>query len=112
MAHDWVAEFPGAVTVTDREGIILEMNDRAAKNFEKDGGASLIGTNVLDCHSEPSRTVLATLIQKEQKNVYTIEKNGVHSLIYQTPWYRDGEYAGLVELWLEVPEKLPHHVRD
>ena len=36
--HAWIKEFPAAVTVSDQDGIILEMNDRAAKTFAKDGG--------------------------------------------------------------------------
>ena len=36
--HSWVKEFPGAVTVCDTDGIITEMNDKAAKVFEADGG--------------------------------------------------------------------------
>ena len=36
--HAWIKEFPAAITVCDAEGIILEMNDKAAKTFEKDGG--------------------------------------------------------------------------
>ena len=109
--HDWVKEFPGAVTVADREGIILEMNDKAMRTFEKDGGAALIGANILECHPEPSRSLLASMMEKERQHVYTIEKNGVHKMIFQTPWYRDGEYAGFVELSLEIPTKMPHHIR-
>jgi transcriptional regulator with PAS, ATPase and Fis domain len=109
--HAWVQAFPGAVTVCDREGIILEMNDRSAASFGDDGGVALIGTNALDCHPEPSRTKLATLLTTGQMNVYTIEKNGEKKLIYQAPWYRDGEYAGFVELSLEIPFALPHFVR-
>jgi hypothetical protein len=32
-------------------------------------------------------------------------------LIYQTPWYQDGTYAGLVELELPLPPDMPHFVR-
>ena len=109
--HDWVPAFPGAVTVCDRNGIILEMNDRSVASFAEDGGAGLIGTNALDCHPEPSRTKLAGLLAGGRANAYTIEKRGVKKLIYQAPWYRDGEYAGLVELSLELPFELPHFVR-
>ena len=28
----WVKEFPAAITVTDTNGIILEMNDKAAQS--------------------------------------------------------------------------------
>ena len=51
-------------------------------------------------------------MQTGQTNVYTIEKKGVKKLIYQTPWYHDGAFAGLVELGLEIPAEMPHFVRD
>ncbi len=111
IEHTWFQGFPGAITVCDREGIILEMNDRAAQSFAAEGGAGLIGSNALDCHPEPSRTRLAHLLVTGKANVYTIEKHGVKKLIYQTPWYRDGEYAGFVELALEIPAEMPHFVR-
>ena len=109
---DWVKEFPAAVTVCDEEGIIIEMNDKSAKTFETDGGRKLIGSNVLDCHPEPARSKTERLLTAREKNVYTIEKNGVKKLIYQSPWYRNGEYAGFVELSLEIPFELPHFIRS
>jgi len=109
--NDWVRAFPGAVTVCDRDGVILEMNERSVASFAADGGAALIGTNVLDCHPEPARAKLAALLASGKPNVYTIEKGGVKKLIYQAPWYRDGAYAGFVELSLEIPFELPHFVR-
>ncbi|MBI5295904.1 MAG: diguanylate cyclase [Chloroflexi bacterium] len=109
--HIWVKEFPAAVTVCDAEGIILEMNDKAAKTFESDGGYKLVGSNVLDCHPEPARTKTERLLAAREKNVYTIEKNGVKKLIYQSPWYRDGQYAGFVELSLEIPFEMEHFIR-
>ena len=110
--HRWVEEFPGAVTVCDGAGVILAMNAEAAdKVFAADGGRSLIGRNVLDCHPEPSRTKLAEMLRSGQKNVYTIEKNGRKKLIYQAPWYENGEYKGFVELSMEIPSDLPHFIR-
>ncbi|MBA4313647.1 MAG: diguanylate cyclase [Chlorobiaceae bacterium] len=110
-SNSWINEFPGAVTVCDENGIILEMNEKAIKTFEKDGGAKLIGTNLLDCHPEPSRSKLLELLKTQQRNVYTIEKDGIKKLIYQSPWYTDGKYSGLVELSLEIPFELPHFIR-
>ena len=104
-------EFPGAITLCDREGIIIEMNDRSKKSFEEDGGAALIGKNVLDCHPEPARALLKNLLASGKTNVYTIEKKGRKKLIYQSPWYTGGEYRGFVELSLEIPFAMPHHVR-
>ncbi len=110
--HDWINEFPGAVTVCDAQGILIEMNDKAAANLEKDGGRGLIGKNILDCHPEPARTKTVELLKSQVRNVYTIEKNGVKKLIFQSPWYRNGRYAGFVELSLEIPFELPHFVRS
>lgn len=110
---EWVKEFPAAITVCDGEGILLEMNDRAAKGYEKEGGRKLIGSNMLDCHPDPARTKTERLLASRAKNVYTIEKNGVKKLIYQSPWYKNGEYAGFVEMSLEIPfGDLPHFVRS
>ena len=81
------------------------------ETFARDGGAELIGRNVLDCHPEPSRSQLARMLTERTPNVYTIEKNGVRKLIYQSPWYERGEYRGFVELSLVVPESMPHRVR-
>ena len=112
MENEWIKEFPAAVTVCDAEGIILEMNDKAAKTYENDGGRKLIGSNVLDCHPEPSRTLVAELLARPRVNAYTIEKRGVHKVIYQAPWFEAGAFTGLVELSLEVPATMPHFVRE
>ena len=110
--NEWVDEFPAAVTVCDVEGKIIMMNSRAVETFAADGGAKLIGTNVLDCHPEPARTKLREIMDNRTTNVYTIEKRGVKKLIYQAPWFRDGQFAGVVELSFEIPLDLPHMKRD
>ena len=108
----WANEFPGTVTVCAQDGTILEMNDRAAEAYKDDGGRALIGKNLLDCHPEKAREKVSRLLASHQKNVYTIEKKGVKKLIYQSPWYENGEYRGMVELSLELPTEMPHFVRD
>lgn len=110
--HPWVEQFPAAILVCDTQGIILEMNERAVEVYRADGGRALIGSNVLDCHPEPARAKLRRLLQTQQANAYTIEKRGVKKLIYQAPWYQDGQYAGFVELAVEIPATLPHFIRD
>ena len=110
--HAWIKEFPAAITVCDKEGIILEMNDKAAKTFESDGGRVLIGSNMLDCHPGLSRQKTERLLAARVKNVYTIEKDGIKKLIYQSPWYEESEYAGFVEISLEIPLEMPHFIRS
>jgi len=105
---NWARELPAAVTVCDRNGVILEMNDKAKSTFSGD----FVGRSVLDCHPEPARAKLAELLATGKSNVYTIEKKGIRKLIYQSPWYRDGQFAGLVEISLELPASLPHFRRD
>ncbi len=110
--NDWIKEFQGAIIVCDVNGMLLEMNDRAAATLEKDGGRGLIGKNILDCHPDEARAKTQTMLSSRAKNVYTVEKNGVRKLIFQSPWYRNGKYAGFVELSLEIPSELPHFVRS
>ncbi len=108
----WVKEFPGAVTICDPDGIIVEMNDKAACVFEANGGRALIGKNLFDCHNAASCALLKEMMAKGESHIYTIEKKGIKKLIYQTPWYSDGTYAGFMELELEIPFDMPHFVRD
>lgn len=100
-----------AVTVCDKDGKIIDMNDKSKHTFLKPGREELIGKNVLDCHPEPARTMLDEMLSNPQTNAYTIEKNGVKKLIYQTPWYENGEYMGFMELSLEIPFEMKHMVR-
>jgi len=111
MNHAWIKSFPAAITVCDSNGIILEMNDKAVESFQKDGGEKLIGTSLLHCHPEPARSQVEEMLRTQRHNSYTIEKNGVKKLIYQSPWYENGRYAGFVELSLPIPFVLPHFIR-
>lgn len=108
----WAAGFPGAITVCDGHGVVLAMNERSVETFAADGGRALIGTNLLDCHPEPSRSMLAEMLMNQTANVYTIEKKGLKKLIYQTPWYENGRYGGFVELSLVIPAEMPHFKRS
>ena len=109
--ENWKDGVNFAITVCDADGKIIEMNDRASATFAKNGGQSLLGKNLLDCHPEPARAKVKEMLGKPFTNAYTIEKNGVKKLIYQAPWLKDGKPAGLVELSLEIPATLPHFVR-
>ncbi len=109
---DWVKELPIAITVIDTDGVILEMNDKSAATFQAEGGRGLLGTDSLVCHPEPSRTKLQQLLHAPKANLYTIEKGGIKKLICQIPWRRDGNFAGIVELSIELPADLTHFVRD
>jgi transcriptional regulator with PAS, ATPase and Fis domain len=108
---DWMEEFPAAITVCDKEGKLLALNTCAAHAFASEGGKMLVGRSMLDCHPPAAREKLNAMLAEGKANIYTIEKNGARTLIYQTPWYQDGTYAGMVELELPLPPDMPHFVR-
>jgi len=110
--HAWVDGFQGAVTVCDMHGKIVEMNARAAETFGRYGGAQLIGKNLRDCHPPKANAIIGRMLETGESNIYTIEKKGVRKLIYQSPWIEGGKRMGLVELSLEIPENMPHYIRD
>ena len=109
---DWFEELGAAVTVTAADGTILRMNAASIATFAADGGAELIGRSVFDCHPEPARSRTAQLYKDERANHYTIRKQGRKKIIHQLPWYRDGVFAGVVELSIPIPGELPHFDRD
>jgi len=78
----WIKESFAAVTVCDKDGIIIEMNDKAIETFKNYGGDKLIGKNLYDCHPGESKNKLRQLMDSRKENVYTIEKNGVKKIIY------------------------------
>jgi len=110
--HGWVREFPVAITVTAADGTILELNLQACETFAADGGAALIGRNVLDCHPEPARSRTEELYRTQKPNHYTIRKGGQRKIIHQIPWFRNGSFAGVVEMSVPIPDELPHSDRD
>jgi len=75
----------------------------------KDG--DLVGKSLLDCHPEPARSILISLLETQQANTYTIEKNGIKKIIQQKPWYTQGVFSGLVEMSSEIPFDMPHSIR-
>ena len=108
----WSDELPFvAITICDKEGKIIDMNRRSIATYEKDGGKALIGKNLMDCHPERAKQIISRLMSEGKTNAYTIEKEGLRKLIYQSPWYENGEFAGLVEMSVVLPETMPHYVR-
>ncbi len=112
MNKNWFNGIPVAITVSDTEGRILEMNDASGKVFEKYGGKDLIGNLLKDCHNNNSMAIMNKMLQEGSANVYTIEKNGIKKMIFQCPWYNNNEIAGLVEFSFVIPAEMPHFVRS
>lgn len=112
MSSPWLEEMPAAIVVCDANGVIIYMNMQAAADFKDYGGRELIGQNVLACHPPAAKEKMLKLLTKEQANVYTIEKKGVRKIVYQAPWYQNGNYRGLIEISFVLPPSLPHFVRQ
>ncbi len=108
---DWANSLNCAITVCDTEGIILYMNEKSIATFGKGDGQGMVGQSMFTCHSPRSVEIIRRLLDKGESNAYTIEKKGVKKMIYQTPWYKDGKVAGLVEISTVIPLDMPHYVR-
>lgn len=104
--YDWCEELDCAVTRCDRQGTVLYQNARS-----RTVNGDVRGRSLIPCHNERSRALIARLLAEGGTNTYTIEKQGVRKLIYQTVWRRGGEVCGLAEFSLEIPAEMPHYIR-
>ena len=111
MIFDYFKTIPAAVTIADKDNIIIYMNAKSMDVFKEQGGAELIGQNLFDCHNENSRMIMAEIKRSGKPNLYTIEKKGIKKFIYQAPWYDDNNQCGLIEFTCEIPFELPHFIR-
>lgn len=103
----WNEELDCAVTVCDTEGIVLYQNRRS-----REVNGDVQGRSLIPCHNERSRAIIRRLLDEGGRNVYTIEKRGVRKLIYQTVWRENGVVGGLVEYSMEIPDAMPHYIRE
>lgn len=106
-----------AVVICDLDHKIIYMNPAAIKNYEKYGGADLIGKSLLDCHNERSKEMIEKVAawfgqsaennmiytsynEKQNKDVYMVAlRDGQKTLIgyYEKHEYRDKETAKLYD---------------
>ena len=107
----WSDGFKGKVTVCDREGKIIYINKLVNEKYINEGN-DLLGTNLLDCHPEPSRSKLVAMLETPAINTYTVEKGEIKRLIHQTPLYTNGDFSGVIEISFEIAKDMPHFNRD
>lgn len=110
--YEWLNQYNAAVTVCDIDGIIIYMNQKSGKTFEKWGGLDLIGKSLFACHQPHSVEMIKKMMAENTTNTYTIEKAGIKKIIYQTPWYKEDKVAGMVEISIEIPFEMPHFIRS
>lgn len=108
----WWSELGAAITVADSSGRIVAMNRRAEEVFAAEGGRTLIGSDVFDCHPEPARSLLREMYASQRPHHYTIRKLGQTRIIHQLPVYQNDQFAGFVEISIPIPDRLPHFDRD
>lgn len=107
---DWAQDMNCAVTVCDKDGVVVYQNDKSLETFAKSG--DMRGRNLIPCHNERSQGIIKHMLETGESNCYTITKNGRKKMIYQTPWRVDGKVAGLVEISMVITEDMPHYNRD
>jgi len=51
-------------------------------------------------------------LSNNSTNAYTIEKNGIKKMIFQSPWKENGETKGMIEFSFEIPFEMQHFIRS
>ena len=110
--HAWYKVFPGPITVTDKNGTVIEMNEGSENLYEKDGGYAVLGRNAITCHPSGTQEKVRQIYETQSFNIYSITKDSKKRLVYQAPYFIEGEFSGIVELTLDLPEDIPHFDRD
>ena len=106
----WADEVDYAVTICDKNCKIIYMNQRSRQTFCKNG-EDLIGKDLMECHPPHAQATIRRLLNEGGSNCYTITKQGVNKLIFQSAWKIDGEIAGLVETSMVIPPNAKHFNR-
>lgn len=111
MDFDYWNEIFEPVTICDETGIILYMNQASINLFAKDDAKQLVGTNLLDCHPEPAKSMLSDMLENPRRNSYYILKNGIRKLIHQTPMYEDETFKGFIEISIPLETNVKEFIR-
>ena len=100
-----------AVTIADQDFEISFMNDRAAAFYAEDGGAELIGKNLLDCHGEKHKVVIRAAYARYRAGDLTPTRyhgekdDGTLESIVHIPLMVEGQFRGIAELiWNECAD--------
>ncbi|HYA55824.1 MAG TPA: PAS domain-containing protein [Nitrososphaerales archaeon] len=107
---EWFEELPCSVMICDKKFNVVYMNDKAAEDLADDGGRELVGTDLMDCHPPAAQVKLREVLASARPNVYTTEEGRKKKLVYQCRWKKGGRVGGVVQLVIELPRDIPHHV--
>ncbi|MDR3327264.1 MAG: PAS sensor protein [Prevotellaceae bacterium] len=97
-----------SITVCNQNADVIYQNANSRKIF-----GDVISKSLFECHPKHACDKIKKMLIDGVPNSYTISKNGVKKLIYQTPW-RDSEdkISGLIEYSFVIDEVMPHFVRS
>ena len=96
-----------SMTVCNKEAVVLYQNAQSRQIF-----GDVVGNSLFECHPPKASEKIRELLATSGTNVYTISKNGMKKMIYQTPWFdENGELQGLIEYSMILPEEMPHYIR-
>ncbi len=112
MEVNWTDNAPVGIIISDREGKILYMNERAIQGQLAAGGRDLIGKNMTVCHPSGVIDRVKALIASETTNAYVLRDGEKVKLIYQFPWYQDGEQAGFVSCSMVLPQNIKDLLKE
>ena len=91
------------VVLCDLNHVIVYMNPVAEKNYEKWGGADLVGKSLMDCHNEKSREAIKKVVEwfkesVENNIIYTFYNEKQNKDVYMVALRDDtGELIGYYE---------------
>ncbi len=78
---------PAPVVICDRSHTIVYMNPAAVAHYERQGGASLVGQSLMDCHTPRSREAIERVVAwfaacRENNRIYTYRNDTENKDVY------------------------------
>ena len=108
-SFQWAEDIEAAVTVSDKEGVVVYMNKRSRETFNKNG-ESMVGRSMLPCHNERSKEIINEMLTKARNEYDTLRTvvmhNGTNDIEDTTPSLKTVEDDGAYQLSKEEASQL------
>lgn len=86
------------VSVCDKDGIITYLNDKARYYFQEPDMPELLGSDIMDCHPEPSKSRFKEMMTTHETQSIIKGEGDKKRVIHQTPFYNKGVFEGYIEI--------------